>query len=157
MTPAVFVGLVTDAEPYRLVLDYPGQYRAYLKRFAGDEVEVTIAKRRAAKTRKQEAGFHALITPWCQQEGHRFDDLKLDLLGEIFGWSEKPSPLTGRLLPLRQHTSTLNRADYSTLIERTLEIAAGCGVILEAPSEYRERKERERKAVEKAARKGRAA
>ena len=43
------------------------------------------------------------------------------------------------------HTSTLNKKNYNELIERTLEIAATCGHVLEAPSEYRERKAREQK------------
>jgi hypothetical protein len=41
------------------------------------------------------------------------------------------------------HTSKLSRAQYAELIERTLEIAAECGVVLEAPQDYRERHERE--------------
>ena len=49
-------------------------------------------------------------------------------------------------LVLREpHTSKLSRAKYSELIERTLEIAGECGVILVAPNEYRERKAKEAK------------
>jgi hypothetical protein len=60
---------------------------------------------------------------------------------------EHTNPITGEVtMVLREpHTSKLPRTKYSELIERTLDIAAGCGHVLEAPSEYRQRKERERR------------
>jgi hypothetical protein len=86
-----------------------------------------------------------MISPWAKAEGHRIDDLKRDLLRAIFGEQEHVNPITGEItMVLREpHTSKLNRAKYSELIERTLEIAAECGHVLEAPHEYRERKARE--------------
>lgn len=150
--PAVFTG-VADSEG-RIRLDHPSQQRAYCKRkLAGEAVDVIIASAGVMKTRLQEAGFHAMITPWAKSEGHRIDDLKIDLLRHIFGEQEHVNPITGEVtMVLREpHTSTLSRAKYSELIERTLEIAGECGVILEAPHEYRERKERERqRAIKKA-------
>src|SRR5690606_9292272 len=113
-------------------------------KLAGQPVDVMIAPQGAAKTRLQEKGFFAMISPWAKSEGHRIDDLKRDLLRHIFGEQEHVNPITGELtMVLREpHTSTLSRAKYSELIERTLEIAGECGVILEAPQEYRQRKER---------------
>lgn len=110
---------------------------------AGEEVTITIRAGEEPKTRRQEKGFHAMIQPWAKKEGHRIDDLKLDLLGEVFGWSEARSPLSGRLMPNEMHTSTLSKKKYSELIERTLQIAAECGQILKAPDEYRMEKEAE--------------
>lgn len=157
MNPAnVFIGLVSE-DGDKLALDFPKAFKAFYKRFAGHEVELEIRKRRFAKTRLQEKGFHAMITPWANDAGHRIDDLKFDLLGEIFGWNEKPSPLTGKVLPLKPHTSELTREEYSQLIEGTLEIAASCGYVLEAPNEYKERKQKEAKAAERAAKRGKAA
>ena len=144
--PAIFMGTV-DAEG-KIHLDFPPQQRAYCKRtFAGKCVDVLIADAGLQKSRSQESGFHAMITPWAKAEGHRIDDLKRDLLREIFGEQEHTSPITGEVsMVLREpHTSKLNRAKYSELIERTLEIAAGCGHMLEAPNEYRERKAKEAK------------
>jgi hypothetical protein len=144
-----FVGFVDDAG--KLTLDFPEAFKAFYQRFKGHVVEVTIAKQGALKTRLQEKGFHAMISPWANEAGININDLKTDLLGEILGWSETPSPLTGRLLPLQQHTSKLSRTDYSKLIEQTMVIAAHYGYVLEAPNEYRERKEKEAKKRQRAA------
>lgn len=142
--PAIFTGAV-DAEG-RIHLDHPAQQRAYCKKkHAGELVEILIAPVGLMKSRKQESGFHAMITPWARGEGHRIEDLKRDLLRHVFGEVEHVNPISGRVEKVlaEPHTSKLSRGKYSELIERTLEIAAECGVILEAPSEYRERKERE--------------
>ncbi len=149
--PAVFLGHV-DAETGIVKLDFPQQQRAYCKRkMAGECVDVIIAPQGALKTRLQENGFHAMITPWAKEEGHAIDDLKDDLLRAIFGQREHLNPITGEVtMVLREpHTSTLSRTKYSELIERTLDIAAECGHVLEAPHEYRQRKERERKQAAK--------
>lgn len=146
MDPAVFIGLV-DANG-KVHLEHPKMQLAYCKRkLAGKCVDVIIAEQGLMKSRLQECGFHAMIAPWAKQEGHNIDDLKDDLLREIFGTREYVSPITGEVsLVLREpHTSKLSRAKYSELIERTLEVAARCGVLLEAPHEYRQRKEREAK------------
>jgi hypothetical protein len=142
--PAVFRGRVDEDGGIRL--DFPHQQRAYCKRvLAAKYVDVVIAEQGSLKTRLQESGFHAMITPWARTEGHRIDDLKRDLLREIFGEREHVNPITGEItMVLREpHTSTLSRVKYSELIERTLEVAASCGHVLEAPHEYRERKRRE--------------
>lgn len=153
--PAVFLGTVEDDG--RVRLDFPQQMRAYCKRkLAGQCVDIIIAPQGALKTRLQENGFHAMITPWAREDGLPIDDLKRDLLREIFGEREHINPITGAVeMVLREpHTSTLSRTKYNELIERTLDIAAGCGFVLEAPHEYRERKQREAK---KAAKQGQAA
>lgn len=138
--PALFTGSI-DAEG-KVHLDFPAQQRAYCKRkLAGQCVDVIICQSGLMKSRLQEKGFHAMLAPWVK-EGHRIDDLKDDLLAEIFGHMEHVNPITGevRMVLREPHTSTLSRAKYSELIERTLEIAGECGVILEAPEEYRRRK-----------------
>ena len=144
--PAVFVGTV-DAEG-AVHLEFPSQQRAYCrKKFAGQCVDVIIAPQGQMKTRLQECGFHAMISPWAKQEGIRIDDLKRDILRHVFGEMEHVNPITGEVVMVlrEQHTSTLSRAKYSELIERTLELGAECGVLLEAPNEYRRRKEQEAK------------
>lgn len=146
--PAVFTGQCDDEGKIRL--EFPQQQRAYCKRkFAGKCVDVLIAEQGLMKSRLQESGFHAMITPWAKAEGHRIDDLKRDLLREVFGEIEHTNPINGEVsMVLREpHTSKLSRAKYSELIERTLEIAGECGVILEAPNEYRERKAKEARKI----------
>lgn len=150
--PAIFAGTV-DAEG-RIHLEFPQQQRAYCKRkLAGKCVDVLVAEQGLLKSRLQECGFHAMIAPWAKAEGHRIDDLKRDLLRAVFGEMEHTNPITGEVsMVLREpHTSKLSRAKYSELIERTLEIAGECGVILEAPNEYRERKAKEAQRKSRAA------
>lgn len=144
--PAVFLGRVDAAGVIHA--DHSAQMRAYCKAKLADKcIDIILCEQGEMKTRLQEMGFHAMITPWAKAEGHAIEDLKRDLLLEIFGTREHVNALTGVVtLVLREpHTSKLSRAKYSELIERTLEIAAGCGHILEAPHEYRMRKEREKK------------
>jgi signal transduction protein with GAF and PtsI domain len=111
----------------------------------GEEFELSIGPVDEHHTRKQENGFHAMIAPWAKEDGHAIEDLKRDLLAEIFGMREHVDVITGEVvLVLREpHTSKLSKKKYNELIERTLEIGARMGHVLEAPSEYRERKERE--------------
>lgn len=142
--PAIFLGTV-DADG-AIHLDFPRQQRAYCKaKLAGQCVDVIIVPQGHAQTRLQRDGFHSMIQPWAREEGHRIDDLKRDILRAVFGEMEHLNPITGEVsMVLREpHTSKLNRAQYSELIERTLDIAAECGVVLEAPSEYRRRKEQD--------------
>ena len=138
-----------------LTMDHRVQFKAYYRRkFKGCEVAITIEDKAIAKTRLQEKGFHSCLKPWVA-EGHRIDDLKHFLLKEIFGTRESVNPITGEVVIVlaEPHTSKLSKAQYSELIERTLEIAAGCGVILEAPSEYKARKKAEQQRATRAGRK----
>lgn len=144
--PAVFLGRVDEEGKIRL--DFPQRQRAYCKaKLAGKCVDVIICEQGELKTRLQEQGFHAMISPWAKSEGHNIDDLKRDLLLEIFGEREHVNRFTGVVtMVLREpHTSKLSRTKYSELIERTLDIAAENGVILIAPHEWRQAKEKEEK------------
>lgn len=148
--PAVFLGRV-DADG-GIHLDFPQRQRAYCKsKLAGKCVDVIITEQGDLKSRLQEKGFHAMVSPWARSEGIAIERLKRDLLAEIFGFEEHTNRITGEVrVELREpHTSTLSRTKYSELIERSADIAAGCGVILELPHEYRERKAREHKKQER--------
>lgn len=146
-----FLGFVT-AEG-KLLLDFPSQFKAFAKRFAGDEVEIELRKRREKRSLRQNAGFHAMIEPWCREEGHRVDELKRDLLREIFGHDEYVSPITKAisLVPAKAHTSGLTVQEFCLLIEETMRIAAECGYVLVSPEEYKLAKaEAEKQAAKKA-------
>ena len=152
--PAVFLGRVDENGVVKL--DFPQRQRAYCKaKLTGQCVDVIITPQGDLKSRLQECGFHASISPWAREAGIDIEDLKDDLLRIVFGEREHTDPITGevRMVLREPHTSKLSRAKYSELIERSADIAAECGYVLELPHEYRERKEREAK---KAA-KGRAA
>lgn len=149
--PALFHAVIDEHGDVQYA--FPAQQRGYCKRLAGQAVDVWIAPAGAMKTRLQEKALHAMVRPWVQDGGHRIEDLKRFLLGEIFGWMEAPHPITGEVVSVlvEPHTSRLNRAQYSEFIERTLEIAAEQGYVLEAPHEYTERKARESRKKEQAA------
>lgn len=143
----------------RVSFAHPGQARAWLRsKFAGQCIVAQFYEHGKKKTDRQSRGFHAMLQPWAAQ-GHRIEDLKHDLLEAIFGTIEVTSPVTGEVKHVlaEPHTSTLTRRQYIQLIDQTLEIAAGCGVLLMAPDEYRRAKEAEARKAARAASKGQAA
>lgn len=144
-----FFGFVNDDG--KLLWDFPSQVKAFISTLKGCEIEVEIRERRKKRSLDQNAGFHAMITPWARDEGHNITELKRDLLGEIFGWSDVVSPLSQNRTPKLAHTSELTVSQFSELIERTLDIAAGCGYVLVAPDEYKAAREKERRQKAKAA------
>lgn len=122
-------------------------FRQAMKEFPRGSVKIrvqTIEAAEAEKTRAQEKGFHAMIAPWAKAEGLNVDDLKRDLLREIFGQREHVDRISGEVtMVLREpHTSKLPKKKYSELIERTLVIGAECGHVLVAPDEYTNGKRR---------------
>lgn len=137
----------------KLTLDFPTPFKSFVGKLAGTtgaEVGIFVFDRAWFKTRQQEKGFHAMIQPLAREQGWAVSALKQYLLGEIFGWTE----IKGVRVLVEPSTSALNKRQYSELIERSMDIAVTDfeGFQLEAPSEYRERKERERrKAMKQAA------
>jgi hypothetical protein len=115
------------------------KFRAICRaKFKGQEVELEIRPRRQKRSVAQNRAIHAMLRPWCE-EGHYIDDLKRDLLKAVFGTHERVSPLTGEveLVPNKPHTSQLTVQEFSELVEKSVIIAAECGVILELPDEYK--------------------
>lgn len=140
----------------KLTLDFKTPFTKWIAKLAGTtgaEVVIFVADKAWLKTRQQEKGYHAMLKPLCLEKGWDVEDVKDYMLGKVFGVTT--SKIDGRPILVEPHTSALSKAQYSELIERTLEIAATeFEVWLEAPSEWKERKERERK---QAAKKQRAA
>lgn len=138
----------------KLSLDFKTPFTAWIAKLAGDsgaEVGIFVFDKAWFKTRQQEKGFHAMIQPLSRETGWSMSALKQYFLGEIFGWTE----IKGQRVLVEPSTSALNKRQYSELIERSMDIAVTDfdGFQLEAPSEYRERKEKERRQAEKQARK----
>ena len=111
------------------------QIAALLSRVDGADVIIELYDRPVRRTAAQNDAYHAMLRPWAREEGHDIDELKRDLLGTVFGWVE--SPLGESRVPLEPRTSSLTTEQFSELIERTVEIAAECGVVLQLPDEYR--------------------
>jgi hypothetical protein len=144
-----FSTLVTVRAGKLKLLDREGFNRGLSEFMDGEEIELTLQPVDARKTRQQEKGFHAMIQPWAREEGHAIEDLKRDLMAEIFGVREHTDVVSGVTVMVlcEPRTSQLNKKQYNELIERTLDIAASCGHLLVAPSEYRERHAKKRSAA----------
>jgi hypothetical protein len=154
-----FYGVVTDAGVFELHPLEKVKFRAYAKRFKGVECEITFRRRRTKRSDKQNRAYHRLLSEWALSEGHNIEDLKDDCLGAVFGYREVVSPITGevRQVLAEPHTSTLDTVRFALLMERSVELAAGCGVILELPDEWKARTQAEQQKAERAARRKAAA
>lgn len=148
----------------KLDIDFPGQVKARLRALAGETgaaVRFWFVNANESKSRKQEKGFHAMVSPWARERGWRIDDLKLFLLKKIFGTHDFVDFTTGEVFQTlaEPHTSKLTMRQYNDLIEGAMELAAEDDFYLIAPSEWRKAKEAEqRKAAKQAAKqKGKAA
>ena len=137
----------------RLTLDFKTPFTAWISKLAGTtgaEVVIFVADRAWLKTRQQEKGLHIMLRPLCVEKGWDIEDVKDYMLGKVFGWTT--SKIDGRQILVEPHTSTLSKRQYSELIERALEIAAtDFDVWLEAPSEWKARTDKERRAARKVA------
>lgn len=131
-----FIGVVTE-DGKKLILDYPDQFKTFYSQFAGDEVEVTVRKRRSKRSLKQNAYFHAAIAPLAEDLGYTTEELKLDLLGNKFGWKELAD---GNKVPLRLHTSELNTKDFADLMDYSIQIAAERGILILDPSQHQSKR-----------------
>jgi antitoxin (DNA-binding transcriptional repressor) of toxin-antitoxin stability system len=128
--------IATTVQRGHLPLLVRRQIAALLSRVKdGSDIVIELYQRPVRRTAAQNDFFHAAIMPWAREEGHRIDDLKRDLLGIVFGWED--SPLREARVPKKPHTSQLTKEEFSELVERTVEIAAECGVVLQLPDEYR--------------------
>lgn len=155
----IFVGFCDDAG--ELGYDMPDAYRAFMqKQMAGKVVEVEIREKGRKRTLAQNNGLHVMLTPWCLQEGHYMDDLKRDLLEAIFGTREIENAITGQIVTVleKPHTSRLTVAEFCHLMEQACVIAAGCGVRLVLPDEYKQMKaDAAKQAAREAKKRGKAA
>jgi hypothetical protein len=147
-----FIGFVTPQG--KLLLDFPTAFKAYVRKFAGDEVELEIRRKREKRSLRQNAAFWAMLTEWARSEGWTLDDLKDAVMAEAFGTEEITMPITGELrrVPAKRHSSALTVTEFVHLIEETMRLAAECGVVLMAPDEYKKAKEvAQKKAARQAA------
>jgi hypothetical protein len=164
MDTPIFLGTALPARERKAgdrvwTFDFPGQVDAYVAHLAGEtgcELAITIVDKASEKTRLQEAGFHAMIRPLQIALGWNIDQVKQWLLAQIFGtweWVDTASGMRFELLN-EPRTSSLTKVQYSELIERSMEIAASLPrpIILTAPDEYRQLKEKERRKAARAER-----
>ncbi len=151
--PLLFIGKCQ--EDGAIAYELPARVRRLhvRHRFAAKSVEVEIREFQEKRTERQNRGFHAMVTPWARERGWAIEALKQFLLKQVFGVLEFVHPVTGEVHEVlaQPHSSKLTVAQFSELMERTLELAAEDGMWLQAPDEYR----RARDAAEKKAAKQR--
>ena len=142
---STFHGFCDDAGKF--TLDYPRAFTAYVSRFKGEEVTIEVYKRRTKRSDKQNRAWHAALTPWADFLGYDIEELKDELLGIVFGYHEVTSPVSGevRQVLAEPHSSRLDTQKFALLMERTVEIAAGTGFVIELPDEWKQRRPRERR------------
>jgi hypothetical protein len=147
-----FIGLVTE-DGAKLVLDYPKVFKAHYRQFAGHEVVVTVKKRRANRSDRQNRAFWAALTPWAHFLGYEPVELKNELLGLLWGYEERVSKLTGETqrVPLKARSSKLTTQEMSELYEFMAMKAAETGYVMELADEFNARKQAEAKRRSKAA------
>ena len=123
-----FTGFVSDAG--KLTLDWPTQFRAYLKHLAGQEVEIDIRKRRSKRSTRQNNYWHGVVLPLlCEHTGYTPDEMHEALKAKFLGVEDLS---TG----LRKIGSTakLTTLDFADLTDRVvLWSAEHLGVIIPPP------------------------
>ena len=138
--PLVCAGEV-DADG-RLHLDLPAaQHRAVLKaRFAGERVDVEVRLRKSRRSDKQNRALHAAWKGWADHLGYPVDELKREMLMQVFGADICEAPalgIFGRMGPRKPHTSALTTAEFAELMDRAVQVAAETGYVLELPDEWK--------------------
>ena len=125
----------------RIAFDDPQSVVRYCRaKHSGTRVDVTIRARKAQRSDRQNRAFWAAITPWARELGYTAEELKTELLGLLWGYDEKPAPLTGDVVRSlkKPHTSKLNTAEFAELMEFSAMKAAETGYYMPMPSEFLE-------------------
>ena len=102
----------------------------------GTAVEYEVRPRLMHRTERQSRAFHAMVGYWAPKRGVAPDDLKKQLLGEVFGHIDvqRDGEVVRELA--EPHTAKLSVEKFVLLIDETLRLAAEDHVLLAAPDEY---------------------
>jgi hypothetical protein len=131
MDRPVFVGTVRDG---RLHLSAPAQFRAYLRRFEADEIEVEVRKRRSRRSLTANAYYWAaVIPPIARHCGYTDDEMHEALKEKFLGRDDLE-----RGLRRIGSTAALDSQAFGNYIDQvTLWAAETLGVIVDPPTEQR--------------------
>ncbi len=123
-----------------LTLDFRAQFRAFVKRFAGEEVEIEIRKRRSKRSASQNKFWHGVVVALLAEHcGYTHDEMHEALKAKFLGQDD-----LSRGLRRIGSTRKLNTLEFADLTERVMVWAAGeLGVVI--PSPERDIKRREAK------------
>lgn len=99
-----------------------GTILAHLRRYPGVPLDVLIRQHKEQRSLDQNAYLHAVPFPVIAEHvGDSIDGVKLDLMGECFGWRES---MSGHLIPVKPHTSHMTVEECTFFIEWLIPFAA---------------------------------
>ena len=138
--PVVLAGDCADDGTLHLDLPRKAVQALCAARFKGQRVDVEIRARKSQRSARQNAAFHAALTPWAKELGYHVEELKDELLGLVWGYEERVSKLTGEVqrVLVKPHTSKLTTAEFSELMEHTVMQAAQTGYVMLLPDEFKQ-------------------
>lgn len=94
----------------------PSAFRRALEKHAGQRVAVTMRKPKEKRTLDMNAYLHKWPFPLLADHfGDSVEGVKYDLMGEFFGW--KPGPVSGRMVPVKAHTSDMTKEESSRFLD----------------------------------------
>ncbi len=117
-----------------LAMSDPGAFQAYLRRFVGKDVSVTVRKWQDKRSLDQNAYWWAVPVKILAAEcGYTASQMHYALLGECFGYFTGP---TGKPVPVKPSSSELTVGDFSKLIEWVLAFGpTELGIMIPAPDD----------------------
>lgn len=122
---------------HKLVLDEPDAFKVAMWRMREGRVVVRIERPASKRTLDQNAYLHAVPFPILAEHfGDSVEGVKLDLMGEKWGW--KPSPLDpSRMVPVKPSTSSMTIEECAEFIDWLIPWAAQeHGVLIPLPREF---------------------
>ena len=120
----------------RVELDSEAQYRSLVRNMPEGRYTIKVEKYVPQRSLDQNAYLHAGPLPVLKREfGYdSTEELKRDLMGECWGWTT--SPITGRQIPMREHTSDMDVQEFSHFIDWLIPWAmVKWGIVLPLPDE----------------------
>lgn len=124
-------------ENHRLKLTEERAFRVAMWRFPDGPVVVKVEQPATKRSLDQNAYLHAVPFPILAEHfGDSVEGVKLDLMGEKWGW--KPSPLDPtRMVPVKPSTASMTVEECTEFIDWLIPWAATeHGVLIPLPSEY---------------------
>lgn len=108
-------------------------FRYHVDTFKGEEVEITLRRKRTQRSIDQNAYLHAHPFPILAEHfGYTIPEVKLVLMGECFGWKE----VAGRDMPIKPSTSDMTVEECTYFIDWLLPWAmVNHGVKIALPGE----------------------
>lgn len=98
----VFAGVISQHDKF--LADDAHRWKAYLRQFRDQRVEVIVRKLRSQRSLDQNAYIHAVPIPILAEHfGYTIPECKYVLMGECWGWKQ----LAGRDIPIKPSTAEM--------------------------------------------------